>query len=259
MVDSPSVGRYFAESCAILRRPITWIVWGLCTLMVALAGPFGSFEAMGAPLRLLYWGVVTGLGVVLGLGASAAALVVTGFNRPMRQDLLAAALTVVPLAPAVRLLRGSLDPTRGVPDLALAPIALNTFGIVAGVLLLRRVIAGALVTPEMTEARLMRRLPETARGRILRLSSRDHFVEVVTSAGRETLRLRLADAIAEAEPEAGLCTHRSHWVAIAAISGVARGAGNKVLVVLCNGDRVPVSRRYLPDLRQAGWPDPGRG
>jgi DNA-binding LytR/AlgR family response regulator len=73
----------------------------------------------------------------------------------------------------------------------------------------------------------------------------------VTDRGTETLRLRLSDAIDEMEPVEGLCTHRSHWVALAAITASERRQG-KLFVRLSNGERVPVTRTYAPKLEAAG-------
>ncbi|MDK3017139.1 LytTR family DNA-binding domain-containing protein [Pseudodonghicola flavimaris] len=99
--------------------------------------------------------------------------------------------------------------------------------------------------------RLMRRLPETFAGPILRLSSEDHFVDVVGAEGHHRLRMRLTDAIDEMDTVDGYCSHRSHWVARVAIEGVER-EGGRIFLRLVNGDRVPVSRTYKPDLEAAG-------
>jgi DNA-binding LytR/AlgR family response regulator len=68
----------------------------------------------------------------------------------------------------------------------------------------------------------------------------------------------LGDAIDEMEPVKGICTHRSHWVALGAIKRVER-EGARLFVVLRNGDRVPVSRKYRPRLEQAGLIDRSDG
>ncbi|WP_254437999.1 LytTR family DNA-binding domain-containing protein [Ruegeria arenilitoris] len=99
--------------------------------------------------------------------------------------------------------------------------------------------------------RLAKRLPDTFKGQIYRLTVRDHAVEVVTSEGIFTIRSRFTDAIAEMEPVPGHCTHRSHWVVDAAIAGTERQSG-KTFVRLKNGDLVPVSRKYKPMLEQDG-------
>jgi len=106
-------------------------------------------------------------------------------------------------------------------------------------------------TPEPSRPRLANRLPEGFDGQILRLTGRDHYVDVVTTDGMYTIRSRLADAIAEMEPVIGHCTHRSHWVTENAIQGVEKADG-KVFLRLGNGDLVPVSRKYKPQLEEIG-------
>ncbi len=114
-----------------------------------------------------------------------------------------------------------------------------------------------VVGPDQTEEqeqqkpRLARRLPETFEGEIYRLTVRNHSVDVVTSDGTFAIRMRFTDAIADMEPVAGCCTHRSHWVAESAIAGVEKTDG-KIFLRLRNNDRVPVSRKYKPGLEQAG-------
>lgn len=99
--------------------------------------------------------------------------------------------------------------------------------------------------------RLLDRVPDDLRGQVLRLSARDHLVEVSTCQGVVEIRLRLADAIREMEPVEGFLIHRSHWVMRDAIDRVERTSG-KVFLVLVNGDRVPVSRTYRAGLEAAG-------
>ncbi|MGI9369813.1 MAG: LytTR family DNA-binding domain-containing protein [Ruegeria sp.] len=101
------------------------------------------------------------------------------------------------------------------------------------------------------EPRLRNRLPATFQGEIYRLSADDHNVEVATSEGVFSLRMRLTDAIAEMEPIAGYCTHRSHWVTENAVCEVVK-AGGKISLRLANGDLVPVSRKYKPNLVDLG-------
>ena len=64
--------------------------------------------------------------------------------------------------------------------------------------------------------------------------------------------MRLADAVAELEGLEGAQVHRSWWVARDAVVGVTRGDGRATLT-LKGGVTAPVSRRYAPALRKAGW------
>jgi DNA-binding LytR/AlgR family response regulator len=84
------------------------------------------------------------------------------------------------------------------------------------------------------------------------LTAKNHYVEVVTDKGSTTIRMRLADAIDEMEPVEGYCVHRSHWVARSAINAVERENAQKIFVLLSNGDRIPVSRKYRPNLEKTG-------
>ncbi|WP_425045916.1 LytTR family DNA-binding domain-containing protein [Primorskyibacter sp. S87] len=106
--------------------------------------------------------------------------------------------------------------------------------------------------PETAEQpRLLRRLPADFVGPVLRLTVRDHMVEVFGPEHASEIRLKFTDAIAEMEPVEGYCTHRSHWVTREAIAGIER-SGSKIHILLSNGDRIPVSRTYKPGLEQAG-------
>jgi DNA-binding LytR/AlgR family response regulator len=59
-------------------------------------------------------------------------------------------------------------------------------------------------------------------------------------------------AVAELDPASGQQVHRSYWVARRAVASVERD-GHRTALILSNGDKVPVSRTYLPALREAGW------
>ena len=63
--------------------------------------------------------------------------------------------------------------------------------------------------------------------------------------------MRLGDAMREVGETRGVQVHRSHWVAIEAVTRVTR-VGGKVTVELSNGTAVPVSRGYLPGVKAAG-------
>ena len=79
----------------------------------------------------------------------------------------------------------------------------------------------------------------------------DHYVDIVTDKGKTLVLMRLADAIRETAPIAGLQIHRSHWVARDAVVKVHRSDG-KLILELSNGLKLPVSRGYLPAAKEAG-------
>jgi DNA-binding LytR/AlgR family response regulator len=64
--------------------------------------------------------------------------------------------------------------------------------------------------------------------------------------------MRLADAIVELAGIEGAQTHRSWWVAKAAIESAKRADGRLVLL-LKDGIEAPVSRPNVKALRESGW------
>ncbi|MFC3614191.1 LytTR family DNA-binding domain-containing protein [Lutimaribacter marinistellae] len=130
---------------------------------------------------------------------------------------------------------------------------IGSYGVIAasGMILLKAAVPSAAAEKPQDSPRLKRRLADDFRGEILRLTVEDHSVRVVTTEGTHVIRMRFSDAIDEMEPVRGYCTHRSHWVSEKAIESVERQSG-RVSLRLCNGDLVPVSRKYRPELERLG-------
>ena len=100
--------------------------------------------------------------------------------------------------------------------------------------------------------RLVSRLPRAGAGQLIRLSARNHYVDVVTDKGTSSLLIRMADAIAELDGVDGLRVHRSHWVAAWAVRGHER-QGDKRVLILADGARIPVSRNLQRDVAARGF------
>ena len=249
------------------HRNIYIAVWTLGSCLTAMAGPFGTYASMGFGARLVFWGVVIVSSTLVAqmLRQLSERLVPAG--QPWRQDGLMVLLMSLVFTPVVWLTElAVLSPSGRMP-----PPVLTIMSYVASISLvicvMRRVVRHSLTgaleeTAELptqeaapdapgAEPRLMRRLPGSFGGRIIRLNVNDHRVMVVTTEGEYAIRLRFGDAIEEMDPVDGFCTHRSHWVARQAVSGAERERG-KIFLRLENGDRVPVSRTYMPDLEEAG-------
>ncbi|MFT4090317.1 MAG: LytTR family DNA-binding domain-containing protein [Asticcacaulis sp.] len=87
---------------------------------------------------------------------------------------------------------------------------------------------------------------------IYAVSAEDHYLRVYTAAGQTLILMRLYDGIKELEGIAGTQTHRSWWVALSAVRDIEKKDG-KVCLVLADGTRAPVSRRFQKALRAEGW------
>ncbi len=244
---------------------------GAAALFLSLSGAFGSG---GAPwtLRLLYWLLAIGGGTLIA-GVAAARVNDSrwsegGLWRPVA---LVTALATPPIALlawalyAAMFARGRLEPAL-LPGFVLPAGAVTAVLALVTALVERRPVMthatpiaatpAAPVAPTSATpvaARLLDRLPPRLRGAELHaVEAEDHYLRLHTSRGSDLVLMRLADALGELEGIEGARTHRSWWVARAAVQGAERGDGRAVLR-LPGGLEAPVSRTYAPALREAGW------
>ena len=95
------------------------------------------------------------------------------------------------------------------------------------------------------------RLPiEFHHAQLYAISSQDHYLNVLTSAGNTLILMRLTDAIKELEDVSGMQTHRSWWVATSSVTATKRING-KLQLVLKSGELVPVSRTFDKQVKEA--------
>ena len=91
-------------------------------------------------------------------------------------------------------------------------------------------------------------LPPEIGENIISMHAEDHYLRVVTDKGEALILMRLRDAIAAMNVDAGMQTHRSHWVATTSNPGLIKQNGKPALK-LDDGRTVPVSRHYLRAVR----------
>ena len=239
-------------------------IWILLAVMAATAGPFGTYGSTTFAARLAYWTMVVVSSSLIGRAVHTVVKSYIHEVSPWLTHFISTVVITAVYTPILWFVTYHLFMMR---DLENAPtfsrlllyVAVITFAVLA----FRSLVPGLeklnyLGTLDDLEPgspaalpRLQRRLPDDFEGPILRLTVRDHFVDVVSEKATHSIRMRFTDAIDEMDTVAGYCTHRSHWVVEDAIAGVERGGG-KILLRLTNGDRVPVSRKYRPDLETAG-------
>lgn len=238
-------------------------IWLAVAAICTLAGPFGTLEAPLAP-RGAYWFVSTALAVALSLAVIPPSYDAPALARAPRWTRgLAGALVFSALysPPLVLLGRWILGADR-FPSLAeifayVAPVA-AAISLIAYLFAARaRRADGATnippgaVAPAPPSPRLLKRLKPALGPRLIRLSMQDHYVEAVTDRGAQLILMRLTDALEELDGLPGWRIHRSHWVAEAGVAAVLRGDG-KTRIRTTDGAELPVSRTYLPTLREAG-------
>jgi hypothetical protein len=224
-------------------------------IALALVGAFGSYVAMGFPLRLLHFSTTS---LVIG----AVAFILLG---SLRRYVFAGALpfwTAIFVAMATAPFGGLIIQQ----SLRLwVPQALRhvSFGELTGQVLLVNLFIGTVTwvllrnpgervdgTPSHAQpaqasdvSRAVRaKLPLALRqAPIVALSAEDHYVRVRTDRGQALILMNFAKAVAALGPDAGVRIHRSHWVSRAlAAKTTTRCSRNGIRV---DDDTVlPVSR-----------------
>lgn len=241
------------------------IIATIAGLFMTFVGALGTGEA---PFwtRFGYWMLVMETGALIGLGAS---LGIQHWGRlrerPVIEGGLIAFLIAVPLSIVVVSSNALFFDTRmaGLVDIVIVAgvvfvvscvvTAINYATTPAAPIVM--VEASAAASPSDTPARFMARLPMRLRhARLIALEAEDHYLRVHTDAGSELILMRLGDAVTELDGLDGSRTHRSWWVARAAVTDVVVVAG-RVSLILNDGLTAPVSRASKPVLAQAGWLD----
>ncbi len=241
---------FWSQFLRDMNTPAKKLIFVFLSLTTGFAGPFGTYFTMDPLERLFYWGGVIGLSIVMITAIRVALLTFRPQWSYWKTATVATLIFAISYSAAVfsitiHLLR---LPREIMPDfLSLIAIVFAISISVHGI----RYFTMEMILREQDGSKdigIMRRLPEEKRGPLLRLSARDHFVDVITEKGLHTLRMRFADAVHEAETTTeGFCVHRSHWVAKNAICNVQKKNG-RFTVFLRDGSVVPVSRKFQANL-----------
>jgi len=254
-----------------IAAPVTLVAGLAASVVLALAGPFGTYGDMPPAGRLGYWGLIVFASIPFGYASRYASAILLPRTSALSVVVLPSLLMTLVYTPVlfviVRYL-GAAD--GGAMELALwltwlvlvVAVCVNgvrwAMGRTATADLMR--LAGARSTdgaplepaPAIWAApRIVARLDGLPGTEVLCLTARDHYVDVVTRRARTSLLMRLSDAMAEMEGIPGAQVHRSHWVAADAVAG-ARRTGGRVLLDLVDGSTVPVSRGYRDRAEAAG-------
>lgn len=227
------------------------LLWLLLTALCAIAGPFGTHQAMGLSGRLAYWAFVVAISI---LGS----MLMSRFDpkHVVASLMLWAGYSAV-LAGAIFALNTVLFPPTVIGRDLLSLVVIIAVSVVAinGMVYLARQTLGetpvAVDPASDPEVKFLRRVPLETRGPLVRIEAQDHYLNVVTTKGTALILLRLAEAVEELEGAGGMQTHRSHWVKVDAVQGHRRTGGRDVLV-MSDGSTVPVARTRRDAVRAAG-------
>jgi len=235
--------------------------FGRPLVVAVVAGVFlaliGALDTGDAPLasRLAYWIGLSVLGAVLGTTVSlSVGRLWPGLDSAWWRALVIVVVLTPLLTVLVWIAGGRAPLTTRVVAAYFGVTLVMTSGMTALMTLAsRRSIQTHAAPPEAPPPRFLDRLPPRLRGgEIYAVEAQDHYLRLHTSKGQDLILLRLSDAVAELEGVEGAQTHRSWWVAKAAVRDARRGDGRATLT-LANGVEAPVSRAYARTLREAGW------
>lgn len=244
--------------CLRARRVL--IAWLAASIAATVTGPFDTYTWMPYWTRAIYWSGLIAVSVPIGFAVR------RGTERLFKDTLGFVHLEATRIllfsaiyTPIVYFVTDAMVGVQQTPDM----VFWELFVLICLICAIMSVIGYFILdigTPEPEfRPRLADRLPEGVTGKIQRLSVDDHYVEVFMEDGSyHRLLMRFVDAIAEMEGVPGHCTHRSHWVTDASVTGAFRRSGRDFLM-LTDGTEIPVSRKYKPDLVESGLFDPATG
>jgi len=236
-----------------LNTPLKKLTFVFLSLIIGIAGPFGSYITMSLFERILYWGFAIGLSIVM-ITAIRSALILSrpqwsywkiGTVASLMLSIIYSAMIYYSTIHVFRLDQAMM------PDFILLSGAVFLISIAMHAI--RYFTIETTMKSDNTAPRILDRLPQEKRGRVIRISARDHFVDVFTENGMHSIRMRFADAVNETEDGVrGFCVHRSHWVAEDAILE-ARKKNGRISVFLRDGSVIPVSRKYQHNVIENGF------
>lgn len=225
-------------------------VWILVTVVCALSGPFGTIDHLSLAGRFAYWFVVVGASV---WGSCLPDLAHAGDQWRRAALWLSYALGLSGFVVMLKLWVFGIDPAWGFFLYLLGLIIIVVLLVIGFIWLIQQVHPAAADLEDVPEstARFLKRIPYAQRGSLVRIEAQDHYLNVVTTKGDNLILMRFSDAAAELEKAHGLVVHRSHWIALDAVTGHRRRNGRDLLV-MSDGSEVPVSRSNRPAAKAAG-------
>ncbi len=234
------------EMQKLLAAPRFWIALACVVALLVVSGPFETSTLLTTPQRAAYWAAVSLATYFL---AMAFIVPFTLFGEAKGwPKLLTAILGGCVAGPAVGVLVYGINTqiagyeAGALGDLIYILCACTVITVAVSCLV--QLVAGTSSQAEPvdpTAPRFMKRLSVDVRGDVMTLNAQDHYVEVVTSRGKELILMRLGDAIDELPGIDGQRIHRSWWVSKEAISTLAPYRG-KLFLDLKDGRTIPVSR-----------------
>ena len=109
-------------------------------------------------------------------------------------------------------------------------------------------IEAAAKEAPVTDSALLKEAGLTFYAEITYISAELHYLDVHSEVDHKLILYSLKDAVQEIPKHLGIQTHRSYWVADAAVKTL-RKDGGKYLIETISDESIPVSQSYLRQVR----------
>ncbi len=237
--------------------------------VLGLLGPFGTFETLATGARLAYWVTIVAVNWLL------CEVVIRQFDQNLpgtfagRDVIIPALGSVIVAVPATAVVY-TANVIAGLAGADLATLFWRVLLVCVALSLLvylntpeegddppapQAPSEGAPTEPGPARAAddaetapgalFFQRLEKPLSGKLLCVSTLDHYLSVETTEERQLVLCRMEDASRELAG-LGYRVHRSWWVATDAVAGAERENGRPI-VRLVDGRRIPVGRTYRND------------
>ena len=235
-------------------------------LVLTIIGPFGTYDDLSLVNRFVYWALV-----INGVGMFMATLIPALLARaqfatfhPIIIVIIGTAFAAIPGALIVHVVEEILRPQySGLNHIYSIWLQVWVIGaVICSVEFIqwRHTAADPDIESDQSEYSsspaktninpiFLRRIPSQLGTDLISLSMKDHYVEVVTTKGKELVLLRLSDAVNELGIDSGIQIHRSHWVSKNHVEKVTKNNG-RVSLKLSDGRKLPVSLTYIDQVTQ---------
>lgn len=267
-----------------LSSPITILGWSCSSIVLAIMGPFNTYEVQPFTGRLLFWSGILLLSTITGIFTH-----ITIRKTFPKWHLLKRILLSVGIFTAVDWVLVCIIVKIVYAHLGEPPYILILFIIFGATLCIFSIIY--LVSPQTllnnsappntqrpshhhivvkssdqppqetnnTVPKNTSQLPNSflaqfgpdAGEHLVRLAMRDHYIEVYTEIGQKLVHMRFGDAVSQLKDENGGQVHRSHWICFDDIKDVVKD-GDKMYFKMSDNALVPISRSRKPELKQRG-------
>lgn len=240
------------ETRAILTRRMVLGGLALAIVILTLSGPFGTDDTLAPSARAAYWATVVVLTYTAGVLVNRL-FAGNGWGEGAWRIVSVLVTALVATVIVLALNYVTFDRT---PLGMHAGWFLTVEILVVAVLVSAGLYVWTRPAPDTGETSprppaLLDRLPLDRRGPLVAISVQDHYVQVITTRGQDLVLMRLVDAIRETGDVPGLQVHRSHWVALDQVRAAKR-TGERAVLTMTGGQEIPVSRTYLPAIKDAG-------